>query len=192
MLDIIAFIKEYSYIGIFIIVCLESGIFFPLPGDSLLFTVGIFASKGFFNITFALVAIISAAILGGEIGYRVGAYLEFLMEHKYSKRFFHRDNVEKTKLFFQKHGQKTLVLGRFVPVVRTFAPILAGFLEMKKATFRTYNIIGGIVWGTGITMLGYIFSNTFPSLERHITLISIIIVIVSVFPFVFTYLKKKI
>lgn len=191
MFDIITLIKEYGYIGVFVIVCLESGIFFPLPGDSLLFTVGILASKGFFNIGVVLSVIVIAAILGGEIGYVAGKYLEILMEHRYSKRFFHRGKIEQTRIFFQKHGQKTLVIGRFVPVVRTFAPILAGFLEMKKSTFRKYNIIGALLWGVGITMFGYTFGGMFPVLENHITTISIIIIVVSVSPFIFGYLKKR-
>lgn len=192
MLDvIISFIREYSYIGVFLIVCLESGIFFPLPGDSLLFTVGVLASKGFFDLSFVLVVIVFAAILGGEIGYNIGKYLETLMEHKYSKRFFHRGKIEETREFFKKYGQATLVLGRFVPVVRTFAPILAGFLEMKKTTFRIYNIIGGIVWGVGITLLGYLLGHSFPTIEKHITLISVVIVVVSITPIIIKFINRK-
>lgn len=192
MFDIVSFIKEYSYIGIFVIICLESGIFFPLPGDSLLFTVGIFAAKGFLSIPVVLATVVIAAILGGEIGYVVGKYLEILMEHRYSKKFFQRHNIEKTRTFFNTYGKKTLVLGRFVPIVRTFAPILAGFLEMKKSTFRIYNSIGGMVWGIGITICGYFLGTMFPVLEHNITLISVGIIGVSVLPFIIGYIKKNI
>lgn len=191
MLDIITFIKEYSYIGIFTIVFLECGIFFLLPGDSLLFAVGIMASRGYISFYPAVVLIVIAGILGGKAGYFIGKYCERFLENKHLGKIFRKDKLEQVKYFFKKNGDKTILVCRFVPIVRTFAPIVAGFSEMKFSTFWKYNMLGGMIWGISIPTLGYLFGNSFPALEHNIGMISIFIVAVSVLPFVKKYLKRR-
>ena len=191
MLDVISIIKEYSYIGIFIIVFLECGIFFLLPGDSLLFAVGIMASRGFLSFYPAVFFIVCAAILGGKAGYFIGKYFEHIFEHKHFKKIFPKNKLDHVRDFFKKNGDKTILFCRFVPIVRTFAPIVAGFSEMRFSTFWKYNVLGGILWGMLIPTLGYLFGNTFPALEHNIGLISILIVVVSVLPFGVKYVANK-
>lgn len=191
MPDVISLIKEYSYLGIFIIVFLESGIFFLLPGDSLLFAFGLLASSGYVDIYTGIVLILIAAIGGGGVGYSIGQYIEALSNHKYLKNIFKKDKIEETKVFLNKHGTKTILLARFVPVVRTFAPMLAGFAKMDKKLFWKYNIIGAFVWGVGITVLGYVFGNKFSGIEKHITLISVVIIAISLLPFAISFVNKK-
>ena len=191
MFDIIAIIKEYSYIGIFIIVFLECGIFFLLPGDSLLFAVGIMASRGYISFYPAVVLIVLAGILGGKAGYFIGKYFERFLENKHLSKIFRKDKIEQVRDFFKKNGDKTILVCRFVPIVRTFAPIVAGFSEMKFSTFWKYNVLGGMIWGISIPTLGYLFGNSFPALEHNIGLISILIVGVTVLPFMKKYFKRR-
>ncbi len=191
MLDVIHIIQEYSYIGILIIVFLECGIFFLLPGDSLLFAVGILASQGYISFYTALICIVIAGILGGHAGFIIGKYFQHIFEYRYFKRLFPKSKIDQVKTFFHKNGDKTMLFCRFVPIVRTFAPIVAGFSEMKFSVFWKYNMLGGLLWGISIPTLGYLFGNSFPALEHNIGLISIIIVIASILPFAKKFLKKK-
>ncbi len=191
MLDVISIIKEYSYIGIFVIVFLECGIFFLLPGDSLLFAVGLLASRGYISFTLALTTIVIAGILGGNVGFFLGKYLEQIMEYRHLKRFFPKDKIDKVKIFFDTNGDKAILICRFIPFARTFTPWVAGFSEMKFSTFWKYNIIGGIIWGIFIPTTGYLFGNSFPVLEHNVSLISVTIVIISLLPFIIKFFKNK-
>ncbi len=191
MLDVLSIIKEYSYVGLFIIVFLESGVFFLLPGDSLLFAFGVLAGAGYLNIYSGIIGIVIAAILGEAVGYHIGKYLEYLSTHKFFRKIFREDKILKTKEFFDKYGAQTIILARFVPIVRTFTPILAGVSKMNKKLFWKYNIIGAIVWGAGIPLLGYIFGQKFPGVQENLTLISVIIIVVTVAPVLWKILRKK-
>lgn len=182
MFDVLSIIKEYSYVGLFLIVFLESGIFFLLPGDSLLFAFGVLAGSGYVNIYTGIVCILVAAILGEAVGYHIGKYLEYLSTHKFLRKIFREDKILQTRDFFDKYGTRTIFLARFVPIVRTFAPILAGVSKMNKKVFWKYNVIGAIVWGAGIPLLGYVFGQKFPGVQDNLTLISVLIIVVTVAP----------
>jgi membrane-associated protein len=188
--DVLSIIKEYSYIGIFIIVFLECGIFFLLPGDSLLFAVGLLASRGFISFFPAVILIVIAGILGGEAGYFIGKYFEKWFDHSSVRRFFPKDKIELAKEFFYKNGNKTILICRFVPIVRTFAPIVVGFSEVKHSTFWKYNVLGGLLWGLTIPTIGYVFGNSVPGLEHNIGKISLIIIVISIVPLFIKFFKE--
>src|SRR3989344_3629379 len=148
MFDLISIIKTAGYFGIFGIVFAESGLFigFFLPGDSLLFTAGFLASQGFLNIWILAALTFLAAILGDNFGYAFGARVGQAIFSREDSWLFHKDHLVRARLFYEKHGAKTLVLARFLPVVRTFAPILAGVGQMNYRTFFFYNVFGGFLW----------------------------------------------
>ncbi len=192
-LDPIFIIKTLGLIGVTFIIFAESGLFFGffLPGDSLLFTAGLFASQGYFNIVWLLVLAFVAAVVGDNVGYwfgkRIGPHL-FKKERSF---FFRPEYVEKTKIFYEKYGKKTVILARFLPIVRTFAPILAGVGAMEYKTFFSYNIIGGAVWTGGVTLLGYILGSLVPNIEHYLLPIIIGIIILSFLPSIIEVLKAR-
>jgi membrane-associated protein len=147
----------FATIGLFLIVFAESGLLigFFLPGDSLLFTAGVLASKGDLNIVVILVGCFVAAVLGDQVGYNIGKRLGPTLFRRPDSRIFKQDYVHRTKDFFERHGPKTIVIARFVPIVRTFAPVLAGVGEMRYRTFSTYNVVGAFFWAVGVTFAGY-------------------------------------
>jgi len=177
-------LQAFGMIALFGFVFAESGLFFGffLPGDSLLFTAGIFASKGFFDIWFVLAGVIVCAFLGDQIGYWTGK--------KFGPAFFSKDGsffrnpkyIKKAQAFYDKHGKKAIVLARFVPVVRTFAPIFAGTAKMDYATFTIYNAIGGIIWSCLFLGAGYALGNVLPSTGEALTVIVLAIIFVSLLP----------
>jgi len=193
ILDPILIIKAVGIIGIFLIVFAETGLFFGFffPGDSLLFTAGIFASQGFFNIQLLLVGCIIAAILGDTVGYWSGK--------KYGRRLFDRDagfffkkkRLYDAELFYEKHGKSTIIIARFVPMMRTFAPIVAGIGNMKYRSFVSYNIFGGIVWVSGLLLLGYFLGQIIPNPDIYIVPIAFLIIILSFIPIIFKILVLK-
>jgi membrane-associated protein len=196
MLDImeivINIIKDYGYIAIFIIIFLECCAVFFLPGDSLLFAIGILAVKGHINIYVAVSVIIVAAILGGETGYYIGKYFEKISENKYLKKIFHTKKIEEAAEYFKKHGEKTILFARFVPVIRTFVPAVAGFSFMNKKKFSKYNFLGAVLWGVTIPFAAYTAGERFPALEQNITLVSLVIIIITLTPFGVKYANIKI
>lgn len=186
-------IYTFGYIGLFAIVFAESGLFFGffLPGDSLLFTAGLLASQGLFNIFLLVGLIILAAVLGDNFGYWFGSKLGPAIFTKDDSFFFNKKYIEKTQKFFIKHGSRAIIFARFVPVVRTFTPILAGVGKMPYSLFVQYNIIGGIIWGAGITFLGYFLGSIVPNIDKYLSIIIIGIIIISFIPIVIELLKNK-
>lgn len=177
-------IQTVGYVGLFAMVFAESGLFFGffLPGDSLLFTAGFLASQGFFDERFLIPLFAVAAILGDSVGYWTGAKAgRWLMRQK-ETFFFKKSYVEKAQKFYNKHGGKTLILARFVPAVRTFVPIVAGMTGMHYTKFLTYNIIGGILWGAGLSAAGYFLGSRIPHVDRYLLPIVAVIIGVSVLP----------
>jgi membrane-associated protein len=168
-------IIAFGYVGIFITLFAESGFLlgFFLPGDSLLFTVGLLASQGIFDIRILLPGAIIAAILGDNFGYYIDRPDSLLFKQKY---------VRDTEAFYLKHGKKMIILARFVPVFRTFAPIFAGVGNMHYRTFVLYNIIGGFLWAGGFLSISYFLGTTIPGIEHYLTYIIIGIVAVSLIP----------
>jgi membrane-associated protein len=179
-------IETFGTIGLILIVYAESGILIGLvlPGDSLLFTAGLLASQQKFglNIFFIAGGAFVAAALGDQTGYWVGRRFGPALFRRPDSRLFKQEYVERSKEFFDRHGPKTIVLARFVPVVRTLTPMLAGIGEMDRRTFTIYNIIGAAVWGIGVSVAGYFLGKTVPSIDRYLLPVILVIVVLSVLP----------
>ena len=157
-LDPEVLIEAFGTLGILAIVFVESGLLvgFLLPGDSLLFTAGLLSAQGTLpDLWILLLAIPAAAIAGDQVGYTIGRKAGPAIFRREDSRFFRREHVEKSHEFFERYGPRTIVIARFVPIVRTFAPVMAGVARMRYRTFLLYNVIGGIGWGVGVTTLGY-------------------------------------
>ncbi len=183
-------IDKVGLVGIWLIVFAESGLLigFFLPGDSLLFTAGFFASAPssipselHLNLPLLLVGCFVAAVAGDQVGYLFGHRVGETLLQRPDSRFFKRRNVEKAQRFFDRHGPKTIVLARFVPVVRTFAPVLAGVSSMRYRTFVTFNVVGGLLWAIGVTLLGY-FLGQVDVVEQNLEITLLLIVGISFLP----------
>ncbi len=192
-LDLISLIKAAGYLGLFAIVFAESGLFigFFLPGDSLLFTAGFLASQGFLNIYMLSIACFLGAVLGDSFGYMFGKKIGPALFTKERSLLFHKEYVERARIFYEKYGAKTIVLARFLPIVRTFAPILAGVGKMHYPTFLFYNFMGAVLWAIGLTSLGYYFGTAFPGIERYLIPIVLAIIVISLLPPLFHIIKNK-
>ncbi len=191
--DLVSIITTIGYAGIFFIIFAESGLFFGffLPGDSLLFTAGFLASQGLFNIWLLVLGCIICAVLGVNVGYFFGHRFGKRLFHKKESLFFHKKNLEKTKAFYNKHGKKTIVLARFLPIIRTFAPIVAGIADMEYSTFLSYNVFGGILWAGGLTIAGYFLGKLIPDVDKYLLPIIGVIVLISVLPSAIHLLKER-
>ena len=183
----------FGTIGLFLIVFAESGLFFGffLPGDSLLFTAGLFAAQGTLNLPLILVGCFIAAVAGDQVGYLFGQRVGPALFKRPDSRLFKQEYVERARAFFEKHGPKTIVLARFVPIVRTFAPILAGVGRMQYRTFVSYNLIGGFLWAVGVTLLGYWLGNLIPDIDAYLLPIIALIIALSFIPIAWEWLKRR-
>lgn len=192
-LDPKTLIQAVGLFGVFAVVFAESGLFFGffLPGDSLLFTAGLLASQNYFDIILLVFGCTLFAILGDSVGYAFGKRVGEKIFTREDSFFFHKKHIERAQVFYEKYGKKAIVLARFVPVVRTFAPILAGVGKMEYRTFLKYNIIGGIVWAVGLTLLGYILGTTIPDIDKYILPIVLAIIVISFVPIITSYLREK-
>jgi membrane-associated protein len=180
-------VQAAGYLGIFAIIFSETGMPFGFifPGDSLLFVAGLLASQGVFEIVPLLLLTTSAAILGDTVGYALGKYAGPKLFTREKGFFFSQSMVRKTEAFYARYGVRAIILSRFVPTVRTFIPMFAGVGRMRYRTFLTYNIVGALLWGTGVTYLGYALGNVFPNLEHYLLPIIIAIIIASASPLVY-------
>jgi len=171
----------------------ESGLFFGFffPGESLLFTAGILASQGFLNIYILAPLVFIGAVLGDTVGYAFGRVVGPAIFTKENSLFFNKKNIERTKIFYEKHGSKTIILARFVPIVRTFAPIFAGVGHMRYKTFLIYNLIGGALWGIGVTSIAYYLGSIIPNLEHYLVPIIFLIIFVSLIPLALEYIAHR-
>lgn len=184
LFDLEPLIKTAGYFGIFFIVFAESGLFigFFLPGDSLLFTAGFLASQGYLNIWILAVLAFVGAILGDSVGYAFGRRVGPKIFKREDSLFFHKDHITRAEKYYEAHGPKTIVLARFMPIVRTFAPIVAGVGRMRYSSFVFYNILGGALWGVGIPLAGYFLGSLVPSVDRYLLPIIVLIVVASILP----------
>lgn len=182
--DLVSLIETVGTIGLFLIVFAESGLFFGffLPGDSLLLTAGLLASRGQLNIVILLIILPIAAILGDSVGYWFGKKAGPRIFSRENSLLFRRKNLIAARAFYERHGGKTIVLARFMPFIRTFAPIVAGAVEMSYRRFLVFNVIGGLVWGAGVTACGYVLGQTIPDLDRYFLAIVAVVVLVSAIP----------
>ncbi|MFE3198596.1 DedA family protein [Embleya sp. NPDC059237] len=187
-------ISTFGLIGILVIVFAESGLLigFFLPGDSLLFTTGLLVSDGKFSQPLWLVCLLlwTAAVVGDQVGFLFGRKVGPSLFNRPNSRFFKRENVEKAHEFFDRYGPRSIVLARFVPIVRTFTPIVAGVARMKYRTFVVYNIVGGFLWACGVTVLGYSLGQV-DFVRENIELILIAIVLISVIPVAIELLRAR-
>lgn len=192
-IDLVSLIRTAGYFGLFGIIFAESGLFigFFLPGDSLLFTAGFLASQGFLNIWILTPLCFAAAILGDNFGYAFGKKVGPAIFTRERSLLFHKEYVEKARLFYEKHGPMTIVLARFLPVVRTFAPILAGVGRMKYTTFLLYNFVGAVVWAVGLTLLGFFLGSFIPNVENYILPLILGIIIISIIPTLWHIIKNR-
>ncbi|MCC6437003.1 MAG: VTT domain-containing protein [Acidimicrobiales bacterium] len=185
ILDPERLIATFGTIGLFLIIFAESGLLigFFLPGDSLLFTAGLLSSQDKLpNIALLVLGCVIAAISGDQAGYVFGRRVGPALFRRPDSRLFKQANVEKARAYFEEHGSKTIVLARFVPIVRTFAPIVAGVSHMPYRTFVMFNVVGGVLWAAGVTTLGYVLGATVPSSDKYLLPAVGVIIVVSLIP----------
>jgi membrane-associated protein len=189
--QIVEFITEHGptvgYVVLALIIFAESGLFFGffLPGDSLLLTVGLLASRDILNIWVLLPLLFLAAIAGDNVGYWFGAKTGPRIFNRENSLLFRRKNLLAAKAFYDKHGGKTITLARFMPFIRTFAPIVAGAVEMNYKRFMFFNLVGGLIWAVGVTLLGYWFGLWFgqiEGIESYFTIFVVVVIILSALP----------
>lgn len=191
--SLITLITTVGYIGVFVMVFAESGLLIGafLPGDTLLFTAGFLASQGYFNIALLVVGSFLAAVVGDSIGYWFGKKYGPKVFVRPKSLFFKPEYVERTQVFFGKHGKKTIVLARYVPIVRTFAPIFSGVGGMKYRSFLFYNILGGLAWTVSILLLGYFLGREIPNVDAYVLPIVLIIFVASVLPVAARVIRER-
>ncbi|MFH1257919.1 MAG: VTT domain-containing protein [Candidatus Micrarchaeota archaeon] len=191
--DVKAIIQWGGYTALILIVFAETGLFFGffLPGDSLLITAGIFASAGILDIWMLNLLLIPAAIIGDAVNYFIGKRMGTALYQREDSRFFKKAHLLKAKAFYDKHGGKTIVLARFVPVVRTFAPTVAGISGMSYPAFAMYNILGGILWVASMTGIGYLLGNAIPDIEKNIILVILVVIFLSFLPAIWELWKHR-
>lgn len=181
----------WTYLLLFVIIFLETGVVITpfLPGDSLLFAAGTFAGMGALNITVLIILLTSAAILGDTVNYWIGHYIG-PKAFSGNVRFLKKEYLERTHEFYERHGGKTIILARFIPIIRTFAPFVAGIGAMTYGKFIAYNVIGGIAWVLIFTLAGYFFGQV-PFVQDNFTYVIIAIIIISVLPGVIEFLRER-
>lgn len=193
LLDPDSLVRDFGYLGIFITLFLESGVFFGffLPGDSLLFTAGLLASQGHLNIIGLIIISVIAAILGNNVGYYTGKKTGPGLFNKKKSFLFSPRRVEEAHKFFEKEGPQSLILARFIPAVRTFVPIAAGIGKMNYRKFLIFNGLGALLWGVGVPLLGYTLGKKVPNIDKYLLPIIFMIIILSALPVIFAYFRSK-
>ncbi len=173
------------------IVFAESGLLFGFffPGDTLLFLAGILAAQGKFNIILTVVVIALSAILGGETGYYIGKKFGPKLFKKKDGILFKHEYIERSEKFYEKHGGKTIILARFVPIIRTFAPVVAGVGNMNVRAFSFYNIVGSVIWAVSVTLAGYYLGNMIGNIEKYVLPVVALAMILSFAPPIYHVLK---
>jgi len=182
-----------GYVGMFAIIFAETGLLvgFFFPGDSLLVTAGLFASTGGLNIVLLNVLLIPAAVLGNSVGYWIGHKTGPRLFKREQSLLFRKDYLVKTKNFYDKHGGSTIIVTRFMPFFRTFAPIVAGIGQMKYSKFLFYNVFSALLWILSMTLIGYYLGKTIPDIDKHIEKVIVVIVFLSLLPAIIKYLRHK-
>lgn len=175
-------IQQFGILAIGGIVFAESGLLigFFLPGDTLLLLAGVLASQGKLHLIQLLVVISLAAIIGDNVGYSIGRRTGHRIFNKEDGILFHKENIQRAQAFYDKHGGKTIIIARFVPVVRTFAPMVAGIGKMPRKRFMAFNVAGGLLWGVGVTLLGYFVGSKIPHIDKYLNYIVFAVVVGSI------------
>jgi membrane-associated protein len=182
----------WIYALLFLIVFCETGLVVTpfLPGDSLLFVAGTLAAAGAMDVHLVVLLLIAAAILGDTVNYWIGKAVGPRVFHEENARFFRKEYLERTHRFYERHGGKTIIIARFVPIIRTFAPFVAGIGTMDYGRFLFYNVTGAILWVTSLTYAGYYFGNL-PWVKANLTLVILGIILLSISPGIFEYLRHR-
>lgn len=193
MIPLDQLVVSAGYAGLFAIVFAETGLLagFFLPGDSLLVTAGLLASQGVLDIWTLNFLLIAAAILGDSTGYLIGHTAGPRLFKKENSFFFKKEYLDRTHHFFEKYGGKTIILARFVPIVRTFAPTVAGVGRMSYRKFLFFNVIGGLLWVVGMTLTGYFLGRLVPDIEKHLHWVIAVVILVSFYPIVHEAVRSR-
>jgi membrane-associated protein len=186
-------LKAGGYVGLTLVVFAESGLLIGMffPGDSLLFAAGLLSASGIFNPIAVMVLVVIGAIAGDNVGYWFGKNVGVNLFNRPDSWFFKQEYVTRTEKFYTVYGPRAIVLARFVPIVRTIAPILAGVGSMRYGTFLMYNVLGALLWGLGMTLLGYSLGTVIPESEKYVLPLSLVIVALSFFPIILNLLRGK-
>lgn len=190
--NIIGLIKSFGYLGIGAIIFAESGLLlgFILPGDSLLFTAGLLASQGILDLATLLGVVFITAVLGDNAGFLIGRWLGRKVFEK-NNFIFNQQNLRRTEEFYVQHGKTALLIQRFFPIVRAFAPLLAGVAKMRHRRFFVFDLAGCALWGFGVTILGYYLGRAIPNIDTYILPIALLIVLISLIPAFLEYMKRR-
>jgi len=193
--DLVDVIKAIGLVGVLVIVFAESGLLvgFLLPGDSLLFTAGILASQEILdiNIHVLVIMLFLAAIFGDSIGYTFGRRVGKRIFRRKESLLFHPENIARAEAFYAKHGGKTIILARFIPMIRTFAPIVAGVGHMKYGRFLAFNLVGGLLWTATMTYLGYLLGTRIDNIDHYVLPVIALILLISIAPPLIHLLKDR-
>lgn len=186
-------IRLGGLLGLVLIVFAETGLMlgFFLPGDSLLVTAGLFAAKGDLDLFWLNVCVIAAAIVGDAVGYWIGYRAGQALYSRPNSFFFRREHLIKTHEFYERHGGKTIVIARFMPIVRTFAPVVAGAASMTYRRFAAFNVVGGALWVLSMTLTGYFLGRAVPDIDRHIHIVVAVVIFLSLLPGIVSVVRAK-
>ncbi len=181
----------WTYLILFLIIFAETGFVVTpfLPGDSLLFAIGAFAANGSLNLVLSIVLLLAAAIIGDTVNYSIGHYIGPRVFSD-NIRYLKKEHLEKTRRFYEKHGGKTIILARFIPIIRTFAPFVAGVGVMDYKRFVAFNVIGAFIWVPLFTLVGYYFGNL-PFVQKNFEYVILVIIFLSVLPAVYELIKER-
>ncbi|NPU85644.1 MAG: DedA family protein [Syntrophaceae bacterium] len=190
--DILRIFGPWTYLVVFLIIFCETGLVVTpiLPGDSLLFGLGAFAARGDLDPVLLVSLLSLAAVLGDTVNYAIGKYVGPRVFHENTSRFLRREYLDRTHAFYERHGGKTIIIARFIPIIRTFAPFVAGIGTMTYRRFLSYNVIGGIAWIVTFVLGGYFFGNL-AFVKRNFTLVIMVIIILSVMPGMIEYVRQR-
>ena len=183
---------SWVYVILFLIIFAETGLVVTpfLPGDSLLFVAGAVAAVGAMDVNKLVIVLIIAAFLGNYLNFQIGKYLGKRYFIDRQSRFLKREYLDKTHAFFERHGGKTIIISRFLPILRTYAPFVAGIGRMGNWRFAMFNVVGAVLWVAGLTYAGYLFGN-FPFIKSNLTLVIVAIIVLSLLPGVVAYFKTR-
>jgi membrane-associated protein len=191
--DVEGLIRWGGLLMLVAIVFAETGLMvgFFLPGDSLLVTAGIFASTGHLDILSLLLWVTVAAVAGDQLGYYIGYRTGPRIFRREDSLLFRREHLLRAKAFYERHGGKTIILARFIPVIRTFAPVVAGVGQMEYRRFVTFNVVGGVLWVWSMAILGVTLGNAVPNIDQHIHVVIAIVVFLSILPAIIEYVRTR-
>ncbi len=188
--ELIRFVGQF---GLPLIIFAETGLLigFFLPGDSLLITAGLFAARGDLSLPLLIVTLIPAAILGNATGYQIGKRTGKTLYSRPDSLLFRREHLKMTHEYYERHGGKTIVIAQFAPILRTFAPVVAGVAGMSYRHFASYNLIGAIAWITSMTLAGYLLGNVIPGIDKRIDVVVMVVIVISLLPAVIGWLRSR-